>query len=81
MRSCESCGAPTIERKCSNCGEEVFTLEERTDFINRFTKRMMVKAGTSKETSEMTAKVIFDDWDKIDTPEDCADEELTYWND
>ena len=49
-------------------------------FIYRFADRFKHISMCCDEMAKETSKTFFEDWDGVGTPEECADEEFTYWD-
>ena len=61
----------------SNCENEITEYE----FIGRFLKAIKPLLGLDLDAARSVAEASYEDWDKIDTPEECAASEASYWGD
>jgi len=44
-------------------------------------EKIMALLGIPASNANWMAEAAFEEWDGIDTPEDCAEDEASYWGD
>lgn len=57
------------------------TDEEKSEWRRRFVRRIMDKAGVDESIAQAEYEAALEFFDYDDSPEDAADEALSYWED